>query len=153
MKVRKVRTLVLGLFLAGALVAGWFAWRWYTAPVPPEIPLKGVEEHVADMVQEAVGAIRRQPRSGKAWGQLGMILAANGFDEYVPRCYAEAKRFDPNNPDWPYLHGLYLLEVHPNQAFPFLEEALSLARDAEEKAAIHFRLAQALHDEEQLDRA
>lgn len=96
---------------------------------------------MADAVREALEQVRQQPRSADAWGRLGMLLQANGFDQHVERCFDEASRFDPDNPDWPYLRGIHLLQSSPSQAVTHLEKALALSEIAAEKAAIHFRLA------------
>ena len=135
------RQLLFSSLLVGALAAGWFAWRWHTTPAPPEISLDGVDAAIAEPVQQALTEVHRQPRSGEAWGQLGMVLAANGFYEHVPRCFVEAERLDPTKADWPYLHGMYLLQVNPNQAIPLFRKALSLTSIPQELAAIHMRLA------------
>jgi tetratricopeptide (TPR) repeat protein len=82
-----------------------------------------------------------------------MVLAANGFQEHIARCYAEAERLDPADPAWPYLHGVHLLEVSPKQAFPLLKKALSLTGDREEQKAMHFRLARALLEAGQMEQA
>lgn len=148
-----VRKLVIGLLLVAALPAGWFAWQWKTTPVPPEVPLTGVDELVAAAVRSAVQAVEKQPRSGAAWGKLAMVLVANGFDADAPRCYDEAARWEPANPAWPYLRGMHRLEVDPAEAMPFLVKALSLTSDFGEKAAIHFQLGQALLEDGQLAEA
>src|SRR5437764_828110 len=102
----KLRLTRIGLFLAASLglaLAGWVGWRWYATPAPPRIPLDGVQTEIAQAVGAALEEVRRRPRSGAAWGRLGMVLHANGFDEHVADCYRNAERFDPNNPRWPYL--------------------------------------------------
>lgn len=146
--------LILGAALASALAgAGWFAWRSYSAPVPPEIRLDGVEKPTADAVRAALDAVRRQPRSGDAWGELAMTLAANGFHEQLADCYAHAEQLAPDTFLWPYLHGLYLLEVEPNRAIAFLQKAQTLTDDAAAQSEIHFRLTQALIEQDLLDEA
>lgn len=148
-----LRGLLLAGMLAGALVGAWLVWRWQTTPVPPEISLDGVDKPIADKVHDALEVARRNPRSAHAWGELGMVLAANGFNEHIVRCYTEAQRLDPDDPAWPYLHGLHLLEVNPRQAFPLLKQALALTVNREEQAAMHFRLARALLEDGQIERA
>ena len=83
------------LFVAGAaLVAGYLAW---TAPRRqlPQIDLQGVHPDVAAAIQRATDAVRRRPRSGDAWGQLGMILHAHEYYAEAATCYQLASRLDP----------------------------------------------------------
>jgi tetratricopeptide (TPR) repeat protein len=149
----KLRILLLGSLLA-ALVGGWWGWRWWTAPVPPEVSLVGVEKDLALVVEEALESVRTQPRSGAAWGKLAMILAANGFnEEHIVACYANAERFDAHNPAWPYLHGVQLLKRDPGQGIPLLRQAQALATEPPDQATILFRLAEPLIEGGQLDEA
>ena len=147
------RKLLIGAVVVGGLALGWVAWRAWTAPVPPNVRLDGVEAPTAHAVRDALDAVRRQPRSGETWGELAMTLAANGFYEHLPHCYDMAERFDPDNAAWPYLHGLYLLEVDPRAALALLQKALPLTADPEEQAVIHFRLAQVHIENGQLEEA
>ena len=69
--------LVIPLGLAGGL--GWFAWRWYTTPVPPEIPLEKVEPAMVKVIETARSQVLKQPGSAKAWGDLGIVLQVHDF--------------------------------------------------------------------------
>jgi tetratricopeptide (TPR) repeat protein len=144
--------LVLASLLALG-VGGWFGWRWYTTPVPPQIPLDGVQTEIAQAVEKALEEVRRDPRSGAAWGKLGMVLHANGFHDHILDCYLHAERFDPKNPRWPYLRGLRLLEGHRQQALQLFRQALDVADRPQERAGVLFRLAGLLIEEQQLDEA
>src|SRR5947209_17934344 len=86
-------------------VAGWFGWRWYTTPVPPELPVERMDRAVAEVMQAALDEVRRAPRDGRAWGKLALVTAANGYHAESLACLAHAERFDPEDPRWPYLHG------------------------------------------------
>ena len=148
------RRLAIGLLLLGALVGGWFAWDAYNTPKAPslsDVDLDGVDKVAADVVREALDAIRQDPQSGPAWGKLGMVLQAHGFSEYISRCYEEAERLEANNRSWPYLHGIHLMEVNPNLGIPRLQKALALNPSPEEQAAIRYRLASVLIEEGHLD--
>jgi tetratricopeptide (TPR) repeat protein len=141
------RGIVLVALAAVALAAGggWYAWRWYTAPEPPELSLKGVEPAVARAVEEAAEGVRRAPRSGGAWGRLGQVLLAHSFDEEAGVCFARAQEFDPANPRWPYLQGLRLLRNDPEAALPYLRRAADLCdRYDEDNPAPRLRLAEVL---------
>jgi tetratricopeptide (TPR) repeat protein len=146
--------LLLGLVVAAALgVGGWLGWRWYTTPVPPQVSLDGADPAVARAVEEAREEVRRQPRSGAAWGKLGMVLSANGYREPASSCFEEAERLDPADPRWPYLRGVYLLATDSAEAVRLMRRALALARSPEQRAAIHFRLALTLIRDDDLDEA
>ena len=149
-----VRRLAIGLLLLGTLVGGWFVWDAYHTPKPPPLPdiaLEGVEQETADAVQRALEAVRQKPQSGPAWGKLGMVLQANGFNEHVSRCYEEAERLEPNNCTWPYLHGIHFLESNPSQGIALLRKVLTMNLNLEEQAATHYRLAIVLIEDGQLD--
>jgi len=152
----KVRTPSPGLLLA-LLVAlgagGWFAWRWYTTPVPPQIRLDGVQKELAESVERALEDVRRQPRSGAAWGKLAMILHVNGFDDHDVDCYRNAERFDPKNPRWPYLHAVRILDGDRPQAVLLLRQALAVAENPDDRAVVLFRLARVLLENQELDEA
>ena len=136
-----------------AAAAGGFAWRWWTTPVPPELPLERMEPAVADAVRAAAGGVAAAPRSGAAWGKLALVAQANGYPDQAAQCLIEAEQLDPANPRWPYLRAQQLLLGNPRQAFPLLRRALALAESDPQRAAIGFRLALALIEEGQLDEA
>ena len=143
---------MLAIFL-GLCIASVFGYRWYTTPVPPQIHLDGVQDEVAQAVENALQNVREAPRSGAAWGKLAMVLHANGFDERVEECYRHAEQFEPTNPHWPYLLGLHVLEGDRQQAIRLFRKALTRASLSEDRAAILFRLIQVLIEDHELDEA
>jgi tetratricopeptide (TPR) repeat protein len=150
----KTRKLLIGLLLAAALATGgWLGWRWYTTPVPPEVPLGGADKEVARAVEEARQEVRRQPRSAAAWGKLGMVLGANDYGDPAVTCFEQAERLDPADPRWPYLRAVRLMAGDSRQGVVLLRRALGLARAPEQRAAILFRLALALVRDDELDEA
>ena len=43
---------LIGLVLLALVgVAAWFGWRWYTTPVPPNIPLDGASREVVAAIE------------------------------------------------------------------------------------------------------
>src|SRR5437763_704357 len=110
MKNRK-RLIALALVVvAGVLgLAAWLVWRESTAPSPPHVPLEGVQKEKAERIEQALERVRREPRGGEGWGELGMTLLANGFPEECIPCFEHAHRFDPAQPKWPYFQGAIML--------------------------------------------
>jgi tetratricopeptide (TPR) repeat protein len=147
------RRLVLASISAALLLAGWVGWRWATTPVPPELTLDRTDAAVVEAVGAARDAVLRAPRSGTAWGKLAMVLAANGYADEAGTCFAQAERFDPADPRWPYLRGHGLMSHDPPAAVLALERALAHAELPQQRAVIHFRLALALLEAGALDGA
>lgn len=149
-----IRKLLIGLVLLALFAGGgWYGWRWYTAPQPPDIPLQGAGPEVTEAVEKAVREVRRRPRSGEAWGKLGMLLTAQGFFQPAVDCFHRAQQFDPLEPRWPFLNGTVLLTVDPPAALPRLREALPLTRSPEIRAGMLFTLAVPLIEYEMLEEA
>jgi tetratricopeptide (TPR) repeat protein len=151
MKIRR-RLVIVGAAL-GLAGAAWFGWRWYTTPPLPNIPLEGASEEKVEKVTKAVESVRHNRRSGKAWGELGLTLLANGFQEEAATCFVNAERFDPNDPRWPYHQGIIALVTGRPEAFDKLRAALAAARTTADRRRVLFSLARALAEEGQLDEA
>lgn len=93
---------VLLLLLAGG---GWWAWRWWSAPAPPELP--GDWEPVVFRFLESLRAkVVQAPRSADAWGEFGMALFGNGQNELAYTCLVQAEKLDPGSPIWPHLQAI-----------------------------------------------
>jgi tetratricopeptide (TPR) repeat protein len=142
------RLLLGGLLVVGAGLAaglGWWGWRWYSAPVPPVLDLDPDDTALVASVEQARLKIRQDPYSGAAWGHLGKLLRAAGYDEPALRCFAEAEQLDPRNPRWPYLQGDALARPDPDAALPHLRRAVDLCGDGNaQTVAPRLRLAQVL---------
>ena len=149
----KTRKLLVGVAALGVIAAGWYGWRDYTTPVPPNIPLEGVAKEKAEKIGQATEAVRRDGRSGEAWGELGLTLLANGFpDESVP-CFAHAERFDPTEPRWPHHQGVTLITSGNREGYAKLRRALEVAHTPRTRRLAIFTLARALVEDGQLDEA
>jgi tetratricopeptide (TPR) repeat protein len=151
MKIRR-RLVIVGTVL-GLVGASWFGWRWYTTPPLPNIPLEGVSEEKVERITKAVESVRQNRRSGKAWGELGLTLLANGFHEEAAACFVNAERFDPKNPRWPYHQGTIALVTGRPEAFAKLRTALAVAQTPSDRRRVLFSLVRALAEEGQLDEA
>jgi tetratricopeptide (TPR) repeat protein len=122
-----VALLALALALLGGV--GYRAWRQGTAPQPPAVALDRADPEVAEVIEAARAAVRKSPRSGAAWGHLGMVLLAHGCDAEAVVSFARAEQFDPRDGRWPYYRALIVLLDHPEEGLEHLERAARLVRD------------------------
>jgi superkiller protein 3 len=134
-------------------LGGWFGWRWYTKPVPPEVTPPVQDHRLVELIQKSRAKVRAEPRSGQAWGEYGMVLAANHFLPQAVECFEQAERLDPDNPRWPYLRALPMMEGRPEQNLPLLRRAAAAAKSPDHQSAIQFRLALVLIEDGRLDEA
>jgi tetratricopeptide (TPR) repeat protein len=132
--------------LAVAAGLGWYAWRWYHAPVPPAIALEGADPAVVRAVEAARRRVESDPYSAAAWGDLAMLLRGCELYADAAKCFAQAGQLDPNDPRWPYLQGEALsLHGDPDAALPALQRAEELCtRQGKNELPPRVRLAEAL---------
>jgi tetratricopeptide (TPR) repeat protein len=117
--------------------------------MPPEIEAVEVRRAIERARQEVLD----NPRSGAAWGHLGMVLEAHLYEAEAGRCFAEAARLDPADPRWPYFRGLIALKYDPDNALPFLRQAIACPHSPEQGPTLRLRLAEALLERRDLDEA
>ncbi len=137
-------------------VAGAAGWWWWSRPAPPEPPLPpNIEDaEVRQVIERARQEVLAKPRDGDAWGRLGMMLLAHLFDREADRCFAEAARLKPSEPRWPYARGLIALKRDPDNAVPFLRQAVAAPdATADLRSALRMQLAEALLARRELDEA
>src|SRR5260370_29524621 len=86
--------------LAAALLvgSGWWAWRWYTTPAPPELSFGHMDPAVAEAVQTALDEVRREPRSGAARGRLALVMAAHSYRDQALEVFCHAAPLDSQDP-------------------------------------------------------
>lgn len=137
----------LALALAGG---GVFFWRQNAPPEPPVVKQPGSDPAIVRAIEEARAAVRKAPRSGRAWGRLGMVLSIHDILPEADVCFAQAERFEPLEPRWPYLRGLARSGDDPGAALPSLQRAAKLCGDL---PAPHLRLAELLIERGRLDEA
>lgn len=120
--------------LAAGLVAvlvgiDWWSGRAFEAPpIIPDLTLEDTDKEVPEAIEREKTNVRRQPRSGKAWGQLGKVLLAHGYGTQARECFVNAEQFDPEEPRWPYYRGLELLLGHGSkEGLELLRRAVKLA--------------------------
>jgi tetratricopeptide (TPR) repeat protein len=144
---------VLAPIAVAAVAASCYLYRSYMVPALPPVPLEKMDRPVAELIASAQEEVRQAPRSGAAWGKLAMITGLNGYPEQALACLIQAERFDPTEPQWPYLHAHSLLLDNPRAALPHYQRALELAVTQDQCAAIHFRLAVTMAELGRLDAA
>lgn len=120
---RRNRLLVVILLALLALALGWYGWREASAPEPPVIALENLEPEVAATIADASAGVKDSPRSGQAWGRLGMILYAHGALAEAAQAFGHAVRFDSKNGKWSYFLGQLLLRDDPAAAQRHLQHA------------------------------
>jgi Flp pilus assembly protein TadD len=141
--------IALFLFLAGSVGSGVVYWRKTTPPDPPIVATEGLDPDVVQALDEARGDVQKAPRSGSAWGKLGMVYFAHGYAAEARTCLYWASCRDPKDARWPYLQALTLLN-DPDQSLPLLERAAELAPD---EPSPRSRLAEMLLELGRLDEA
>ncbi|MHC5115340.1 MAG: tetratricopeptide repeat protein [Planctomycetota bacterium] len=92
----------------------------------PVLDLAGVEVAVAEAIRAAQSAVIADPGSADAWGTLGMVLEAHGFDDAAATCYRQAADLDSSQVSWPYLAAHVLTRVDPAAAIPLFDRAVAL---------------------------
>jgi tetratricopeptide (TPR) repeat protein len=109
-------------------VSGYLIWRRLPVPSPPAVVLDDADLEVVEVIEAARTAVRNYPRSGAAWGKLGMVLFAHGCAAEATECFAHAERCDPENGRWPYYRATIVLLDHPEEGLKHLRRAVERAR-------------------------
>jgi tetratricopeptide (TPR) repeat protein len=139
---------------AGALAIGLWAWKQAQSPTPPQINREALDPAIAKAVTQAEERLRRQPRSGEAWGHLGEVLLAHDFDDEARVCFQRAEQLSPRDARWHYFQGVLLVRADMNAALQHLERAATLCSASdEENTAPRLRFAEALFACERLEAA
>jgi tetratricopeptide (TPR) repeat protein len=117
------------LFSLALLVGAGYWWYRGTASQIPAVDTSASEPELAAAIAAAQANVRQQPRSGDAWGRLGMLLLAHTFESQADECLAQAERLSPQQPRWPYFRGVIQEQHDPEAALPLLRRAAALAGD------------------------
>src|SRR5205823_871880 len=110
-------------------------------PAPPEIPWEEAEPAVARILREHYQAVRDDPRSGHAWGRLGMVLLANGYGPQAYTRLVQAEPLDPPEPTWPHLQALRVLAFEDNDLKASLDHLSRAARNPTARRRAYAQLA------------
>src|SRR5437870_4774276 len=124
MKSRR-RKLLLGWLAVALTAAGW--WFWPRPLHPPQVDLSFADPVVSRTIKEAYSEFRKNPRSGKAWGRLGMVLVAHDLRREGNDCFVQAERLDAREFRWPYYQGITLSQGDPETALVKLKQAVELS--------------------------
>ncbi len=116
----------LALALAG--LGGYWCYR-ASLPRQPEVDTSGREPEIAAAITAGREQVLEEPRSGPAWGRLGMVLLAHAFQPEAEQCLARAAQLDPKQAKWIYLQGRIVELRDPEAALPLLRRAADLAQD------------------------
>lgn len=138
----------LSAALLGVGIFGF--WQRYTAPSPPDINLSGADEEVVEAVMANLATVKRSPRSAENWANLAAVLRVHEFAEQADFCFREAERLAPQDPRWPYLIGVGLLETDAESAPTSLRRAVVLCGD---RSAPRLQLGEVLIDRAELEEA
>jgi tetratricopeptide (TPR) repeat protein len=131
------------VLVAGGAVGAWW-WRLPAAaepPMPGDIP----EAEIRQAIENARRDVLDKPHSADAWGKLGMTLLAHEYDAEADRCFAEANRLDAHNARWTYARAQIALKHNPDNAVPFLRQAVAASDSWQEAAGeVRMQLAETL---------
>ena len=127
-------------------------WYWYatSAPQPPELVIGEIDPVVADAIEKARLDVGRNGRSVDAWGNLGYVLLAHGYNDQACQCFVQAERLAPDDARWPYLQGVCLEHASDEAAITAFQRAVSLCGD---QPSPRLSLAETLLRVERLDEA
>lgn len=89
----------------------------------PSVDLGCASAGVVRAVSEASADVTSRPDSAEAWGALGSVYLAHGFDAAAYDCLDRAGRLDATDPRWPHLIGCALDARTPACAAALLRAA------------------------------
>lgn len=125
---RPTAWIVAGIVAAGIAAAGWAVAVRPAVPLPDlEAALAGADPMVALAILDAAAAVRGDPQSATAWGELGFLLVAHGADSPAAACFREAARRDPRSWRWPYFAAVVVGRSSAEEGVETIDEAV--ARD------------------------
>ncbi|HTU88717.1 MAG TPA: tetratricopeptide repeat protein [Gemmataceae bacterium] len=125
----KIWTAIVVLCLVLSAGAGYWWYGGGAAPQAPAVDTTGREPEIAAAISAAQTKVRQQPRSGDAWGRLGMLLLIHAYEAEADLCLTQAERLAPRQPRWPYYRGMIKELRDPEAALPLLRHAAGLAGD------------------------
>jgi tetratricopeptide (TPR) repeat protein len=101
--------LAIAAVLVAAAGVGYLLFgRGAGGPPPPPVPPELTDPPARGVVEGKRQAVLADPKSGTAWGELGMALHAHDASPEAITCYRRAMDLDPNDARWPFLLALQL---------------------------------------------
>ena len=149
----KGKSAAIILLLAAIATAAILASRKQWSDPPPEIPTFETTEafpQIAEALEKGVAQVRRDPRSGRAWGHLGMLAMAHNYRPQALACFVQAARLVPSQSRWVYYQAI-IEEINDLPAAIAHYQAAN--KLAPRFAPAHAKLARALMRVNQLDDA
>ena len=145
------RWLLMLIGVAAAIGLGFYFIQRSASTQPPTVAIAHLEPIIAAQISKALAEVRATPRSGSAWGKLGMVLQAYEFTSEARSCFAQAERLETKEARWPYLHGLILRQHDSAAAIAKLRRAAELCDDQPDTPRL--LLAQSLFEAGRFDEA
>jgi tetratricopeptide (TPR) repeat protein len=136
-----------------ALVAGgvWLTSRKVDLHPVPQVVTTSLDASAAKLIEQRFADVRKDPRSGAAWGRLGAALRSFEFRDEARLCLENAEKLEPSEPRWPHLLGLLLANHSPTDAAAAFRRAVGLCGN--EPPASRLRLARLLAESGQWPQA
>jgi tetratricopeptide (TPR) repeat protein len=103
------RRIILMAATVLAVAAGIAFYLWRAGSVsdrsdpPPMVPAGLTDPPARKVVEGKRQAVLAAPRSGAAWGELGMAFDAHDASTEAVACYRRAMDLDPKDARWPFL--------------------------------------------------
>ncbi len=140
----KPALILLAVLVAGAGGAALLSRSARPAPPPiPPLSADWTDAAVVRLVGDKRRAVEAAPRSGPAWGELGMAFQAHEKMADAEACYRAAMTFGPPDARWPYQLAQVVKEDDPGRAMKLLAESLALPPPTPaHRAAAELTLAQ-----------
>lgn len=148
---RRRRVWAMTLAVITILTAAGFYFRPQPKIVDlPALKLEGADAEIVKAIEDARAEVQKTPRSGPAWGKLGMVLAIHDYLAEAETCFFNAEQLNPREARWPYMRGLARSGDNAEAAFANFERAAKLCGDL---AAPRLRYAEVLIERGQLAQA
>jgi tetratricopeptide (TPR) repeat protein len=108
------------------------------------MPADVSEAEVREAIERARQEVLAKPQSAAAWGNLGLVLAANAYLQEADVCFTEAARLEPDQGYWPYCRAMILQSSDPARSLALFRQAADGKLAPEYRSAVRLRLAEVL---------
>lgn len=133
--------------MSGVVLAGYF----FRGPVVlPEVDLESMEPQVAARIEARGEAVREDPGSSEAWGELGLVYQAHGLHAAAAEAYGHAVALAPHEFRWRYLAVHALRGVDVRRA---IEAAQQAAKERDDYAPLFVVEGEMLEEVDEPERA